>query len=318
MSLPSLVDLMKGAKPFEIKLDFTLRGESSRFGLLLEGPYGWGEFAPFAYHSANHQARWLQAAVEMGWKQLPNPKKSEVPVNAIVPFSDLSRVEKLVKTVGSNTIKVKFAAKDLAADLAILEKISQTVTSPIFRIDFNQALTADLTQEYLDGLADFNVEYLEEPSTDLAVIKKIKQRIPIAIDESIRLQTEAIDLTWVKNLDWADFWILKPIPLGGFSRTQLIAEAATKPVVISGSFDSSCGLYLTTLAATWLSELPAGAATGALLKTDVTANSLIPSKGMVEVKKVVPDLITTPPESVVGKLFRQLETAYFELVQLEG
>ena len=78
MTLPSLVDLMKGAKPFEIKLKFSHQAETSRFGLLFEGENGWAEFAPFSYHSATHQARWLQAALEMGWGNLPEPKFKKV------------------------------------------------------------------------------------------------------------------------------------------------------------------------------------------------------------------------------------------------
>lgn len=318
MSIPSLVDLMKGAKPFEIKLEFTLRGDSSRFGLLLAGPKGWGEFAPFANHSASHQARWLQAAIEMGWGELPKPKKTEIPVNAIVPSLDKKKVQALVQSVGAQTIKVKFLAQDLKTDLQILESITEVIDNPIFRIDFNQSLSDATTDNYLAGLADYKIEYLEEPSEDLAVIDKVKERFPIAIDESIRLQANAANMTWMQKFDWADYWILKPIPLGGFERTQRIAQVAKKPIVISGSFDSSCGLYLTTLAASWLSDLPAGAATGSLLKSDVTANTLLPKNGSISVQKVTPDSIISPPESVVGKLFRQLKAAYFELAQLEG
>lgn len=318
MSVPSLVELMKAAKPFEVKLDFALRGESSRFGLLIEGPNGWGEFAPFAYHSASHQARWLQAAIEMGWGNLPKPNKREIPVNAVIPALTLNKVAALVKAVGAQTVKVKFAAKNLAADLSILKEIAQVIDKPIFRIDFNQELTPADADNYLAALADFEIEYLEEPSEDLTVINRIKDKFPIAIDESIRLQSDATDLTWTSRYPWADYWILKPIPLGGFHRVEKIVQAATKPVVISGSFDTSCGLYLTTLAASWFSALPAGAATGALLTSDVITKTLVPKNGMISVQKISPNSIIAPPESVVGKLFRQLEAAYFELVQLEG
>jgi o-succinylbenzoate synthase len=318
VTLPSLVDLMTGAKPFEIKLKFSHRAESSRFGLLFEGEYGWAEFAPFSYHPAGHQARWLQAALEMGWGILPEPKSEKVLVNSIVPELPLAQVGTLVKNVGAQTVKVKFASKNVKADIEILERISSVIEKPKFRIDFNQGLTADIVKDYLSAFSDFEIEYLEEPSKDKIIIDKIKDNFALAIDESIRLQSNAIDLTWVNEYGWADYWILKPIPLGGFTRTKQIAEAATKPVVISGSFDSSCGLYLTTLAASWLSELPAGAATGSLLETDVIENPLIAANGEIAVKKVIPEIISAPPEAVIGKLFRQLETAYYELVQLEG
>lgn len=318
MTLPSLVDLMKGAKPFEIKLKFSHQAETSRFGLLFEGENGWAEFAPFSYHSATHQARWLQAALEMGWGNLPEPKSKKVLVNSIVPTLPLTKVETLVKNNGAQTVKVKFASKSLKSDIEILEKIASVINKPKFRIDFNQGLTSDLVEGYLAALSDFEIEYLEEPSKDKLIIDKIKDSFALAIDESIRLQNNAVDLTWVNEFSWADYWILKPIPLGGFARTQQLAEVATKPIVISGSFDSSCGLYLTTLSASWLSDLPAGAATGSLLETDVIENPLKPVNGEIVVEKVVPEIIRPPADAIIGKLFRQLEAAYYELVQLEG
>lgn len=318
MKLPSLVDLMKGAKPFEIKLRFALRGETSRFGLLFEGPNGWGEFAPFAYHSSTHQARWLQAAIEMGWGDLPEPKQSPVTVNAIIPTAAPNEIESLVSSVGARTIKAKFNSKIVEADIALLERISQIISDPVFRIDFNQSLNDSVVNEYLDALADFNIEYLEEPSDDQNLIRLIKNRYPLAIDESIRLQIDATNLNWTTKYDWADYWILKPIPLGGFSRTIKIASSAERPVVISGSFDSSCGLYLTTLTGSWFNDLPVGAATGAWLETDTIKEPLSPKNGLIDVRRVVPDSINPPPEAVIGKLFRQLESAYFELLQLEG
>lgn len=318
MTLPSLVDLMKGARPFEIKLKFSLRAESSRYGLLFEGANGWAEFAPFAHHTTSHQARWLQAALEMGWGVLPEPKSKKVLVNSIVPKLPLDQVETLVKDNGAQTIKVKFSSQNVETDIQILERVSRVIKKPKFRIDFNQGLTFQLVDDYLSAFSDFEIEYLEEPSEEQIVIKKITNRYPLAIDESIRLQTDPLDFAWIKEYSWADFWILKPIPLGGFARTKQIAEKATKPIVISGSFDSSCGLYLTTLSASWLSELPAGAATGALLQTDVIKKPLIPINGEIVVEKIAPEIISPPPEAVIGKLFRQLEAAYYELVQLEG
>jgi O-succinylbenzoate synthase len=318
VSIPSLVDLMKGAKPFEIKLKFSLNGEASRFGLLIEGPHGWGEFAPFANHSATHQARWLQAAIEMSWGNLPEPKKTSIPVNAIVPAMPNSEIKDLVTSVGAQNIKVKFSSHDLAADLSILQSISEVVHTPKFRIDFNQKMNPELVDDYLAALKDFDIEYLEEPSEESEIIKKIKEYYPIAIDETIRLQRDACDLSWADNYLWADYWILKPIPLGGFNRTSQIAKKANRPVIISGSFDSSVGLYLTTLSASWLSDLPAGAATGALLQTDVISSPIAPANGEIVVKKITPETIIEPEMARIGKLFRQLENAYFELLQLEG
>ncbi len=318
MSLPSLVDLMKGAKPFQINLKFALNSESARFGLLLPGPQGWGEFAPFAHHPITHQARWLQAAIEMGWGNLPAPKTEKVLVNAIVPTMDQLKLAEVVAAVGAKTVKVKFNGEDTTADIQKLTDVLAIRNDAVFRIDFNQTLKLEKVKDYLAALSDYKIEYLEEPSSDSKIINEIQKKYPIAIDETIRLQLNATDLAWLNEYSWADYWILKPIPLGGFKRVELIAKASQKPVVISGSFDSSVGLYLTTLCASWFSDLPAGAATGSLISQDVINNPLVASKGEILVTRVEPQAVITPSEERVGKLFRQLEAAYFELLQLEG
>ena len=95
-------------------------------------------------------------------------------------------------------------------------------------------------------------------------------------------------------LDIADFLIVKPIPLGGIKRfKQLLAKVRedTK-IVISGSMDTSIGLYLTALAQTLIPEqkrLVAGGGTGLMLKTDLVSETIVPQNGFIEVKKLAPN-----------------------------
>ena len=56
-----------------------------REGLLLRGPVGWAEFAPFPEYGADESARWLSAAIEAAWIGWPDAVRDAVPVNAIVP-----------------------------------------------------------------------------------------------------------------------------------------------------------------------------------------------------------------------------------------
>ncbi len=46
------------------------RGQTVREALLIRGPKGWAEFAPFAEYQPEESAAWLGAAVEAGWRGL--------------------------------------------------------------------------------------------------------------------------------------------------------------------------------------------------------------------------------------------------------
>ncbi len=56
-TMPELADLMHDAVPFALPLTRGFRGLAVREGLLIRGPSGWGEFAPFADYSPHRSAR---------------------------------------------------------------------------------------------------------------------------------------------------------------------------------------------------------------------------------------------------------------------
>ncbi|MDI1289763.1 MAG: hypothetical protein PSX37_07445, partial [bacterium] len=65
--------LLDGAVPFALPLRRRFRGIDVREGVLIKGPNGWGEFAPFADYSDAAASRWLDSAVEAAygaWPQL--------------------------------------------------------------------------------------------------------------------------------------------------------------------------------------------------------------------------------------------------------
>ena len=51
------------------------RGITEREAVLLQGPAGWGEFAPFVEYGDAESARWLAAAVEAAWAGWPAPRR---------------------------------------------------------------------------------------------------------------------------------------------------------------------------------------------------------------------------------------------------
>ena len=74
-----------GAVGFSLQLTTQFRGTSRRQGLLIKGPAGWGEFAPFPEYDDDESARWLAAAIEAAWLGWPSPERTTIAVNAIVP-----------------------------------------------------------------------------------------------------------------------------------------------------------------------------------------------------------------------------------------
>ena len=73
------------AVPFRVPLNRRFRQVEHREGMLFCGPSGWGEWAPFPEYDDWEAARWLAAAVEAAWGTWPEPVRSHVPVNVVVP-----------------------------------------------------------------------------------------------------------------------------------------------------------------------------------------------------------------------------------------
>ncbi len=89
--LPPLAELLATARVVSIPLRVRFRGVTHREALLLRGPAGWGEFAPFLEYDAPEASRWLAAAVEAAYDGFPPPVRDTVPVNATVPPSPPTR-----------------------------------------------------------------------------------------------------------------------------------------------------------------------------------------------------------------------------------
>ena len=60
----NLAQLLATAKVFAIPLRDRFRGITVREGVLLEGPAGWAEFAPFTDYDDQAALPWLQAAID--------------------------------------------------------------------------------------------------------------------------------------------------------------------------------------------------------------------------------------------------------------
>jgi O-succinylbenzoate synthase len=285
-------------KSFRVELTDAMRQDRFREGVLIKGDFGWSEFAPFSHHTIEHSARWLQAALEMAWSKLPEPIEKQIKVNAISTSPDPKKAIEILAATGCKTLKVKLNGTNLDSDVAFLEAVISTFPEIVFRIDFNGSLKINDAVSYSKRLSEFNIEYFEQPCKSIDEIKELKTltNIKVAIDENLRLANDATSAEHIKTItDVADFVVIKPIPVGGIKRFQIIADQVMKSgkkVVVSGSMDTSIGLYETLLAQSLLgegSQLVAGAGTGSILSTDVVTQTLRAHNGFIEIKRLEVD-----------------------------
>ena len=217
-----------------------------REGVLLRGPAGWAEFAPFRDYDDADCVPWLRAAVESATVPWPEPRADRIEVNTTVPVVGAERAADLVRASGCRTAKVKVADPrvDLAADADRLAAVRDALgPTGRIRVDANAGWTVDEAVDAIERLdaAAGGLEYVEQPCRTLAELAAVRGlvRPPIAADESIR---RATDPAKVALAGAADIAVIKVAPLGGVRAALAIAAAAGLPVVVSSAVDSSVGL----------------------------------------------------------------------------
>jgi O-succinylbenzoate synthase len=299
----SIENLAAGSKAFALPLTMQFRATTIRKGLVFEGTDGWGEFAPFDNYDDEISGRWLAGALEQAFTQWPDPIRSSVPINAIIPAVDATAAAALtfraVVESGMTTLKVKVAqpGQGVEEDLARLEAIRLQlsdlgVTDINIRIDVNGAWSAPDAIKLIGKyeIAAGGLDYIEQPCASLAECAQVKNEtsIRIAVDEGLRLAKQ-IDPAAIRNS--ADVLVVKSIPMGGVAQSLAAINAVDLPVVVSGSLDTSIGLASGLQLAASVSDLAGacGLGTGMLFEKDLVASPLIPRDGHIYVAKPIPD-----------------------------
>jgi o-succinylbenzoate synthase len=276
-----------------VPLRVPLGGQSFRDATLVEGPVGWGEFSPLPGYPCDPRRceEAVREAVFLGW---PAPVRSEVPVNALVPAVDAETAAQLAAEAGAagmTTVKVKVGDGPLADDVDRVAAVRAALgPGGRIRLDANGAWDVDTAVVALDRLGAYDLELVEQPVADLADLAKVRRRVavPVAADESVRGLGGARRLA---ALAAADAIVVKVQPLGGVRATLKVIEAAGVPAVVSSLYETSVGLAAGLALAAALPELlfACGLGTAALLAGDVVADPLIPSGGVLAVRRPEPD-----------------------------
>ncbi len=291
----ALLDGIDRAVVWEIPLRNRFRGLTRRDGVLLHGPAGWGEVAPFWDYDAEASAPWLASALEAATGvgpagraiAPPAVRRDQIQVNVTIPEVPADRARVLVRLSGAATAKVKVAGSPgaLQEDLRRLEAVRDALgPAGRIRIDVNRAWDVETARTNLPLMnqAASGLEYVEQPcasATELAALRRT-MNLPVAADESIRLSADPLA---VVGLRAADIAVLKVAPLGGVTRTLALAERLGLPAVVSSALDTSVGIFAGLTLAAALPDLDraCGLGTITLLGRDVAVPSLAPRAGIL-------------------------------------
>jgi len=298
--VPDLAEVLGSLSVVRIPLRVRFRGVTEREAVLIRGPKGWAEFAPFPEYDDRESSRWLAAAIEAGWAGWPDPVRSVVAVNATVPAVPAPQVAGILQRYdGCTTAKVKVAERgqrfedDVDRVAAVRDVMGPGAK---IRVDANGGWTVTQAVDALRRLAVYGLEYAEQPCAtvgELALLRVALARnhidVLVAADESIR---KATDPMRVARENAADIIVVKVAPLGGVRSALAIAQECGLPTVVSSALETSVGIRAGLALAAALPELPfaCGLGTVELMAGDVTDESLVPQAGSI----VLRDLTVEP------------------------
>jgi O-succinylbenzoate synthase len=297
MPLPAVEEVLQEAAVVILPMRVRFRGLLSREAVLLRGPHGWAEFAPFVEYDDAEAARWLAAGLAAGWEPHVPAVRDLVPVNATVPAVTAAEVAAVLAAFpGCTTAKVKVAepGQDLQQDVDRVAAVVDALgPAGRVRVDANGAWSVPDAVDALTRLAaacgSAAFEYAEQPCASLADLAELRIALArsgvdvrIAADESVR---KADDPLKAAVSGAADVVLLKVAPLGGVRAALEIAEVLAAdhdiPVVVSSALDTSVGIAAGIELAAALPALPyaCGLATAGLLARDVVTQPLLARDG---------------------------------------
>ena len=222
---------------------------------------------------ARHESRPLAA--------LFNPNYSRtVAVNALISDRDAAGAAAgggAARAAGYETVKLKVAMEaSVAAELERIARVREALGSGVcLRLDANGAWDFDVACETLRAVAEFDIEYVEQPlppgNLPLMQALSLAVSVPIALDEEVTSIEAAEQILAARA---AQVLILKPLQLGGLGPALAIAANAAAAGVrstVTTTIDSGIG----TAAAIHLASALAddgvhGLATAELLEASLT------------------------------------------------
>ncbi|MFW0169727.1 o-succinylbenzoate synthase [Rothia sp. P4278] len=303
LTLPPINEILANTRVLALPMKVRFRGLEVRETALIQGPAGWGEFAPFTEYEPAEAAAWLASALEAAWLPYPDARRNSIPLNATVPAVDPQAVESvLARYCGEvREVKIKVAEaglafeESLAQDLNRVKAVGRVLPQARLKVDANGGWTEAQAVHALMELEDYDLLYAEQPTPGIESLARVREElrrrgngVRIAADEAVR---KADDPLTVARLGAADLLVIKAAPLGGVRRSLEIVRRAGLPVVVSSALESSVGIRTGAALAAALPELPFGCGLGtvSLFKQDVSAFPLVAENGNLPLPTVEPD-----------------------------
>lgn len=230
---------------------------------------------------------------EMLPAMLTESPQEEVRVGALITSEERAQVLEeahRLRDEGYRAVKFKVGRGSIEEEAKTARALAETLGSQIeLRLDANRAWDLDEAVDFAEALGDTPISYIEEPLYRAAELPAFVEEtgVPVALDETLR------DLTPddLADHDYASAVVLKPMVLGGMSRTLRMVHKARElglKAVLSSAYETGIAtMGLVVLAATLDDPRPMGLDTYRKLDKDVVRPRLKMEGGRIDVESLV-------------------------------
>ncbi len=207
-----------------------------------------------------------------------------VSVNALIAGSN-DEISKKIETAlasGYCAFKLKVGKRPLGEDIQIVRSVKKQIGKHKLRLDANQSWSLTDAAQFLHGIEDCDIEYIEEPLQNSNELTKLYKQVPfarIAFDESLmNMQPEQLEQS-----DVVTAIILKPSAFGVETTTRFARRAQSLGMtpVISSPFESGIGLAMSATLAASIGSTPAGLESYLWLADDLLQQRIAITNGTI-------------------------------------
>ena len=189
------------------------------------------------------------------------------------PHDQIIRDAKSIAKSGVEAIKFKVGQESVEKEIQLARRISRILPDARIRVDANQSWQLEQAQDFIGGVQDLQIDYIEEPVLNRMHLWQLMQEsvIPIALDETLRGSSDD------ELQDAAPVHVIKPALMGGLLTTHRFIRQSLgkgKRCIVSSSWECGIGMHALLQLAAELPQEVHGLDTYRYLSNDVLVNRL--------------------------------------------